>query len=198
MDCAICTGELDDPFVLSCGHTYCKQCISTWFHGGQGSNKRCPICKARIREKLPMFNIGLFITPIPRRPLSAAARRLSAGSPTSSTTSSLTLSPLSDSRDDTRISMRFVNGRGGIVEVRESGNRYTSILCVPVKLFACYWTGYLIFNVILHLRMRGMASHIFYIMQGGLLYVLCIVLGDIVRHFDTCGAPYALSPTLSD
>jgi hypothetical protein len=185
MDCAICTGELDDPFILSCGHTYCKQCISTWFHGGQGSNKRCPICKARIREKLPMLNIGLFITPIPRRPLSVAARRLSVGSPASSTTSSLTLSPLSDSRDDTRISMRFVNGRSN-VEVRESGNRYLSIFCIPVKLVTCYWVGYLVLNIMLRLHMNGFAGHMFFFMIGGILYILCAVCHDIVRDCDMC------------
>jgi hypothetical protein len=188
MDCAICTGELDDPFILSCGHTYCKQCISTWFHGGQGSNKRCPICKARIREKLPMLNIGLFITPIPRRPLSAAARRISAGSPTSSTTSSLTLSPLSASRDETRISMRFVHGRS-IIEVRESGNRYVSRFCIPVKLVTCYWAGYFILNVMLQMQMYGFEGHMFFLMLGGILYSLCTAFYEIGRESNICGEP---------
>jgi len=185
MDCAICTGELDDPFVLSCGHTYCKQCISTWFYGGQGSNKRCPICKARIREKLPTVNIGLLITPFPRRPFSVPGRRLSTGSPTSSTTGSLTPSPLSASRDETRLSMRFVPGRG-IVEVRESGTRYISRFCIPVKIVTCYWVGYLVLNVMLRMHMNGFVGHMFFLMLGGMLYILCAGCNDIVRDCDMC------------
>ena len=196
MDCAICTGELNVPLTLSCGHTYCRPCIATWYHAGLGCNKKCPVCKARIREKLPKTYADLRIIPITVRALTTSTRR-GAGSPMSSTTGSITPRPLSTIRDDTRLTIR-VFPRHSFVEVREGGNRHVSRFCIPIKLAICYWTGYLVLVVILRLQMHGMASHIFYMMQGGLLYVLCSVLSDIVRHLDTCGAPDALSPTLAD
>ena len=185
MDCTICAGKLRDPFQLSCGHTYCKPCIATWFHVGRGCNKHCPVCKARIRERLPKMYVELSIAPFPGRSLSFVAQRPSAGSPTSSTTTSLTLSPLPGSRSETRLSMRFVPGRGNI-EVRESGNRFVSGFCIPVKIIAGYWTGYMVLNVILRLHMRGISGHIFFFMLGGVLYVLCGVCHDTWRDGDMC------------
>jgi hypothetical protein len=79
--------------------------------------------------------------------------------------------------------MRFVRGRG-IVEVRESGNRYMSRCCIPVKLLACYWTGYMVLNVMMQLHLRGISGHIFFFMLGGVLYVLCGVCHDAWRDGD--------------
>ena len=187
MDCTICAGELREPFQLSCGHIYCKPCIATWFHGGSGSTKKCPICKARIREKLPMTHININIAPLPRRvqALSFGRRAPSTDSMSSSATGSLTPSPLSASGNETRLSMRFVHGRGNI-EVRESGNRYISRFCIPVKIIVGYWTGYMVLNVMLRLHMRGISGHIFFFMLGGVLYVLCGVFHDTWRDGDMC------------
>jgi hypothetical protein len=187
MDCAICAGEIRESFQLSCGHTYCKPCIATWFHGGSGSTKKCPICKARIREKLPMMHININIAPLPRRvqALSFGRRAPSTDSISSYTTGSLTPSPLSASGNETRLSMRFVHGRGNI-EVRESGNRYISRFCIPVKIIVGYWTGYMVLNVMLRLQIRGISGHILFFMLGGILYVLCGSCYDIWRNGDMC------------
>ena len=196
MECAICTGELNNHVMLSCGHMYCKSCIATWYYAGSGCNKKCPVCKARIREKLPRIHIDLSIARLPGRSLTINARR-AAGSPMSSTTGSITPPPISTIRGETRLSIRNATDHG-FIEVRESGNRYTSIFFIPVKLVICYWTGYLVLNVVLRLRMHGMGSHIFFMMQGGLLYAFCGVCYDMARYTNTCGIPEASSPTLSD
>lgn len=46
--CKICERLLYEPFVLSCGHTYCYSCLSTWF---TNSNKiTCPNCRDVVKN----------------------------------------------------------------------------------------------------------------------------------------------------
>jgi hypothetical protein len=49
--CKICIKPFYEPFILSCGHTYCYSCLASWFGGGHGrkSKKSCPDCRARVR-----------------------------------------------------------------------------------------------------------------------------------------------------
>ena len=196
MECAICTGELNNPFTLSCGHVYCKSCIVTWYYAGYGCNKKCPVCKAQIREKLQKTHIDLSIARLPGRSLTINARR-AAGSPMSSSTGSITPPLLSTIRDDTRLSVRIAREQG-FVEVRESGNRRTSMFFIPAKLVICYWSGYLVLNVMLRLRMRGAESHIYFMLQGGLLYVFFAVCMDMVMYTNAYYSPESPSLTLSD
>ena len=46
--CSICTNLFIQPFSISCGHTFCKTCITRWIK----QRKICPICNSKI-IKLP-------------------------------------------------------------------------------------------------------------------------------------------------
>ncbi|KIW26251.1 uncharacterized protein PV07_09364 [Cladophialophora immunda] len=48
--CKICMRSLYEPYVLSCGHTYCYTCLASWFGGAQRRNKSksCPDCRTKI------------------------------------------------------------------------------------------------------------------------------------------------------
>jgi hypothetical protein len=49
--CQICIKPFYEPFILSCGHTYCYTCLTNWI-GGDGprrkKKKSCPDCRAKI------------------------------------------------------------------------------------------------------------------------------------------------------
>ncbi|OAP54932.1 hypothetical protein AYL99_10632 [Fonsecaea erecta] len=52
--CKICMRSLYEPFILSCGHTYCYTCLTSWFgeklvRKGQGNKRNCPDCRTKIR-----------------------------------------------------------------------------------------------------------------------------------------------------
>ena len=44
LECPICRSLLRDPFVTSCGHTFCHQCLS--LH--QSSKATCPACSSYL------------------------------------------------------------------------------------------------------------------------------------------------------
>ncbi|KIW94638.1 uncharacterized protein Z519_04614 [Cladophialophora bantiana CBS 173.52] len=48
--CKICMRSLYEPFILSCGHTYCYTCLASWFVGAHGrrTKKNCPDCRAKV------------------------------------------------------------------------------------------------------------------------------------------------------
>jgi hypothetical protein len=43
-ECSICTGTLLNPFSMSCGHTFCGDCLANWY----ASRKTCPLCRGRL------------------------------------------------------------------------------------------------------------------------------------------------------
>ncbi|KAF4538527.1 Zinc finger RING-type protein [Lasiodiplodia theobromae] len=45
--CKICDRLLYEPYVISCGHTYCYSCLCTWFVNNR-SRKTCPDCRAVV------------------------------------------------------------------------------------------------------------------------------------------------------
>ncbi|KAF2481018.1 hypothetical protein BDY17DRAFT_300577 [Neohortaea acidophila] len=47
--CKICARMLYEPFALSCGHTYCYSCLSTWLVSNK--KKTCPDCRANITQQ---------------------------------------------------------------------------------------------------------------------------------------------------
>lgn len=45
LKCPICLSLLCEPFVTSCGHTYCHICIFRHLASG---NKNCPVCSKYV------------------------------------------------------------------------------------------------------------------------------------------------------
>ncbi|CAD0081585.1 unnamed protein product [Aureobasidium vineae] len=46
--CKICERLLYEPYVISCGHTYCYSCLCTWF--ATSKKKTCPNCREVIKQ----------------------------------------------------------------------------------------------------------------------------------------------------
>uniref|UniRef100_A0A9J8CFY6 NLR family CARD domain-containing protein 3-like n=1 Tax=Cyprinus carpio carpio TaxID=630221 RepID=A0A9J8CFY6_CYPCA len=50
--CGVCEQVLRDPFSISCGHSFCRQCISTyWDQSRHSENYDCPQCRERSRTR---------------------------------------------------------------------------------------------------------------------------------------------------
>ncbi|XP_063286937.1 RING finger protein 112 isoform X2 [Pelobates fuscus] len=43
--CSICLFELDQPVSITCGHTFCEKCISSYWDNTQLLGSRCPECR---------------------------------------------------------------------------------------------------------------------------------------------------------
>ncbi|KAI8091209.1 uncharacterized protein B0P05DRAFT_526559 [Gilbertella persicaria] len=53
LHCTICTGVIDDPHVLVCGHAFCGVCILQWLP----TKKVCPICRIPVMRQPVHVNI---------------------------------------------------------------------------------------------------------------------------------------------
>ncbi|XP_062396981.1 NACHT, LRR and PYD domains-containing protein 12-like [Sardina pilchardus] len=54
--CGVCEQLLRDPVITSCGHSFCRQCISTyWSQSGPSGDYSCPQCRKRPRTQ-PIIN----------------------------------------------------------------------------------------------------------------------------------------------
>ncbi|KAK5951577.1 E3 ubiquitin ligase [Knufia fluminis] len=50
--CKICLKPFYEPYILSCGHTYCYGCLNNWFNGSaerRRNNKNCPDCRTVVK-----------------------------------------------------------------------------------------------------------------------------------------------------
>lgn len=47
--CKICDKLLYEPYIISCGHTYCYSCLCTWFVSNK-ARKTCPDCRAVVAQ----------------------------------------------------------------------------------------------------------------------------------------------------
>uniref|UniRef100_A0A4W6FU34 RING-type domain-containing protein n=1 Tax=Lates calcarifer TaxID=8187 RepID=A0A4W6FU34_LATCA len=48
--CSLCQDVLKDPVSTSCGHWFCRQCItSDWDQSGSSGDSSCPQCGQRSR-----------------------------------------------------------------------------------------------------------------------------------------------------
>ncbi|XP_073800040.1 uncharacterized protein isoform X2 [Danio rerio] len=51
LTCPVCQENFKDPFVLTCKHRYCKECLrSSW---RDKKTKKCPMCRRRSSQELP-------------------------------------------------------------------------------------------------------------------------------------------------
>ncbi|XP_076144387.1 uncharacterized protein LOC143126619 isoform X3 [Alosa pseudoharengus] len=54
--CGVCEQLLRDPVITSCGHSFCRQCISSyWSQSGPSRDYSCPQCRKRSRTQ-PITN----------------------------------------------------------------------------------------------------------------------------------------------
>ncbi|XP_028458485.1 E3 ubiquitin-protein ligase TRIM39-like [Perca flavescens] len=49
--CSVCHEVFSDPVVLSCSHSFCKDCLKTWWREKQ--TQECPVCKRRSLYEPP-------------------------------------------------------------------------------------------------------------------------------------------------
>ncbi|XP_062242788.1 zinc-binding protein A33-like [Platichthys flesus] len=49
--CPVCHDVFRDPVLLSCSHSFCKDCVKTWWKDKEV--KECPLCKRRSSKDLP-------------------------------------------------------------------------------------------------------------------------------------------------
>ncbi|XP_053290406.1 E3 ubiquitin-protein ligase TRIM35-like [Pleuronectes platessa] len=55
--CPVCHDVFRDPVVLSCSHSFCKDCVESWWK--EKEVKECPLCKRRSSKVRPPCNLVL-------------------------------------------------------------------------------------------------------------------------------------------
>lgn len=57
LTCEVCCSLIVNPFVLSCGHSFCGGCLVQWFQQVE-DNQSCPGCRQKVNSK-PSYNYAL-------------------------------------------------------------------------------------------------------------------------------------------
>ncbi|XP_056252308.1 nuclear factor 7, ovary-like [Seriola aureovittata] len=55
--CPVCHDVFRDPVVLSCSHSFCKDCLKSWWR--EKPTRECPVCKRRSSKDQPPSNLAL-------------------------------------------------------------------------------------------------------------------------------------------
>ncbi|XP_059183027.1 E3 ubiquitin-protein ligase TRIM35-like [Centropristis striata] len=55
--CSVCHDIFKDPVLLSCSHSFCKDCLQSWWTGKP--TRECPMCKRRSSRSDPPCNLVL-------------------------------------------------------------------------------------------------------------------------------------------
>ncbi|XP_042262623.1 zinc-binding protein A33-like [Thunnus maccoyii] len=55
--CPVCQDVFRDPVVLSCSHSFCKDCLKSWWR--EKLTCECPVCKRRSSRQQPPCNLVL-------------------------------------------------------------------------------------------------------------------------------------------
>ncbi|XP_035760153.1 E3 ubiquitin-protein ligase TRIM17-like, partial [Neolamprologus brichardi] len=55
--CPVCQEIFTDPVILSCSHSFCKDCLKRWWK--ERPTHECPICKRRSSKPEPPLNRAL-------------------------------------------------------------------------------------------------------------------------------------------
>ncbi|XP_018518343.1 nuclear factor 7, ovary-like [Lates calcarifer] len=57
LSCPVCRDIFKDPVVLSCSHSFCKDCLQSWWREKQ--TQQCPLCKRRSSMCKPPVSLAL-------------------------------------------------------------------------------------------------------------------------------------------
>ncbi|XP_053290045.1 zinc-binding protein A33-like [Pleuronectes platessa] len=55
--CPVCHDVFRDPVLLSCSHSFCRDCVKSWWKDKEV--KECPLCKRRSSKSVPPCNLVL-------------------------------------------------------------------------------------------------------------------------------------------
>ncbi|XP_075318083.1 E3 ubiquitin-protein ligase TRIM35-like [Odontesthes bonariensis] len=55
--CSVCHDIYRDPVVLSCSHSFCRDCLRSWWK--EKPARECPVCKRRSSKDIPPCNLVL-------------------------------------------------------------------------------------------------------------------------------------------
>ncbi|XP_032425047.1 nuclear factor 7, ovary-like [Xiphophorus hellerii] len=55
--CPVCVEIFKDPVILSCSHSFCKECLQKYWREKPG--RECPVCKRRSSKDIPPLNLAL-------------------------------------------------------------------------------------------------------------------------------------------
>ncbi|XP_042261489.1 nuclear factor 7, brain-like [Thunnus maccoyii] len=55
--CPVCHDVFRDPVLLSCSHSFCKDCLKCWWKAKH--TRKCPVCKKRSSKSKPPCNLVL-------------------------------------------------------------------------------------------------------------------------------------------
>ncbi|XP_005462198.2 nuclear factor 7, brain-like [Oreochromis niloticus] len=55
--CPVCQEVFMDPVLLSCSHSFCKDCLKRWWR--ERVKHECPVCKRRSSREEPTLNLAL-------------------------------------------------------------------------------------------------------------------------------------------
>uniref|UniRef100_A0A669DNX9 Uncharacterized protein n=2 Tax=Oreochromis niloticus TaxID=8128 RepID=A0A669DNX9_ORENI len=55
--CPVCQEVFRDPVLLSCSHSFCKDCLKRWWR--ERTTHECPVCKRRSSKDDPPLNLAL-------------------------------------------------------------------------------------------------------------------------------------------
>ncbi|XP_060932853.1 nuclear factor 7, brain-like [Limanda limanda] len=55
--CPVCHDVFRDPVILSCSHSFCKDCVKSWWKDKEV--KKCPVCKRRSSKRKHPCNLSL-------------------------------------------------------------------------------------------------------------------------------------------
>ncbi|XP_054472247.1 nuclear factor 7, ovary-like [Anoplopoma fimbria] len=55
--CPVCHEVFRDPVLLSCSHSFCKDCLKSWWR--EKPTQECPVCKRRSSKEKPPLSLAL-------------------------------------------------------------------------------------------------------------------------------------------
>ncbi|XP_073329003.1 nuclear factor 7, brain-like [Pagrus major] len=55
--CPVCHDVFREPVLLSCSHSFCKDCLQSWWTERQ--TRECPVCKRRSSKDVPPLSLAL-------------------------------------------------------------------------------------------------------------------------------------------